>query len=237
MPRARRRSEGLEPPSFVRVPRPGGGDRLLVRLPARDARAYEALVGAALPAIERSLGREVLANRALPGPGVRLEPLAAARARRGAALRALASSRDVRAVLVLDVAAFYPSTAPAAVERALRAVGAPALAGPLGRLLRSFGERGVGGLPVGPEPSAVLANAVLEPLDAALRRTGHPFVRWVDDVIVPAPDPAAARRALGRALRALEGLGLAPNTRKTRILTEPGEVRRLAGWGPSGPPR
>jgi hypothetical protein len=235
MPRARRGAEDLEVPSFLPVPRPGGGDRLLARLPERDARAYEGLVGSALPAIERALGPEVSANRALPGPGVRLEPVATAHARHRAALGTLLTAPDVRAVLVLDVADFYPSTAPATVERAIRWVGAPALAEPLGRLLRSLGERGVRGLPVGPEPSAVLANAVLGPLDAALRGAGLRHLRWVDDVVAPAPDAGAARRGLERALRALDALGLVPNPRKTRILTEPEEVRAAAGWGaPSG---
>ena len=238
MPRAHRGTEDLELPSFVPVARPGGGSRLLARLPERDAQAYEELVGAALPTIERALGPEVVANRALPGPGVRLEPVAAARARHRAALGTLLTARDVRAVLVLDVADFYPSTAPAAVARALRWVGGPALAEPLGRLLRSFEEREVRGLPVGPEPSAVLANAVLGPLDAALRGADLRHLRWVDDVIAPAPGPDAARRGLERALRALDALGLVANPRKTRILTEPEEVRAMARWGvPSGLPR
>ncbi|HXF72730.1 MAG TPA: RNA-directed DNA polymerase [Actinomycetota bacterium] len=237
MPRARRSSGDLELPSFASVPRPGGGPRLLVRLPERDARAYGALVGAAVPAIETSLGPGVVGNRALPGSGVRLEPLGAARARRRAALRALLTPPRVRAVLVLDVADFYPSVSPDVVERALRSAGAGDVARALGRLLRSLSERGVRGLPVGPDPSAVLANAVLAPLDRALRGAGLRHLRWVDDVLAPAEDASSARRGLDLALRALDGLGLAPNPRKSRILLEPEEVRRLAERAAASGPR
>jgi len=78
-------------------------------------------------------------------------------------------------------------------------------------------------LPVGPEPSAVLANAVLAPVDLAVAAAGVPHVRWVDDVVAFVPGRRRAVRVTDAVRRELEAMGLRPNEAKTRI-----EDRRIA---------
>ncbi len=68
-----------------------------------------------------------------------------------------------------------------------------------------------------PGPGAVLANAVLHRLDAAIAEAGAPHVRWVDDVVAVARDRRHARRVLDAALRSLDELGLRPNAGKTVV--------------------
>jgi hypothetical protein len=124
---------------------------------------------------------------------------------------------------VADVRACYPSIRPATL---LRVVG-PAAAGAAG-LLRRFDDAGVRGLPIGPDPSAILANATLRPIDDALRRAGVRHLRWVDDVVL-----WGERADVVRALVALRGaaasLGLEVHDPKTRLLDDPGEVLAEAG--------
>ena len=98
-------------------------------------------------------------------------------------------------------------------------------------LLTSLEGVGVRGLPVGPDASAVLANAVLAPVDRALREAGIDHLRWVDDVVLSGPDPEAAvstlREALGR-------IDLRLNERKTRIVLDPASLRTgspVSAWG------
>ncbi|HXF37680.1 MAG TPA: reverse transcriptase domain-containing protein, partial [Actinomycetota bacterium] len=209
------------------VRRPDGRFRLLAQLGPPDARDLEALAAAVAPRLEAVLPPCSPANRVAGLAPLRLEPWTAARARHRALLRRLLEDPGVRAVLVLDVADCYGSIRPAALAAALRGLGLPGPARRAAGLLSSLQERGVPGLPVGPPASAVLANAVLLGLDAALRGADVPHVRWVDDVLVPTGDARAAARALGVAARALEGAGLVPHPGKTRVLPAPEEVRAL----------
>jgi hypothetical protein len=197
------------PPRAEVVCKPGGGARRLIRLDPVDADTYRRLVARVAPAIERSLGPRVVANRVI-GPDLRLEDWRAAHRRwrravgRGAGLR-----------LRLDVADCYASIRPHTVTAALAALGVEGDA--LVRFLHELAEHGVAGLPVGPEPSAVLANAVLHRLDLAIASTGVPHVRWVDDVVAVADGRRHARRALDAARRSLDELGLRPNAGKTIV--------------------
>jgi len=204
---------------------------VLADLGAADARAYRLSVAPLTPRIERSLGPGVFANRA-KGRGAlataRLEPWIPAwdRWRRRVRFAARGSSWLVRA----DVASFYGSVR----EPALRT----ALAGDAERVLdvlRSLWVDGVAGLPVGPEASAILANALLAPVDEAIRRAGGTPIRWVDDWLIRVPD----RRAAGEVLLALEvglrDIGLVLNPAKTEVVApeHPGSVVR--GRGSAGP--
>ena len=76
---------------------------------------------------------------------------------------------------------------------------------------------GVEGLPVGPDGSAVLANAVLAQVDRSLREAGIEHLRWVDDVVMSGGDAPAALSAFRTALATI---GLRPNEAKTRILAD-----------------
>jgi len=203
------------------VPKVGGGVRRLTVLGPDEAAAYARAVGRVTPAIERRLGPEVFANRA-PG-GASLEPWRTARARwRRSAVDLLRTGP----VATMDVSQCYESITPEAAGRALARLGVShAAAWEIVRLLDIFREAGVRGIPVGPEPSAVLANAALAAVDERLRGQGVPFVRWVDDLLLSSSRPAT----LGAAERAVEEslaeLGLVSNPTKHHRFADPEAAR------------
>lgn len=218
-------------------PKPGG-IRWLVVLDRASAEAYAAAVAPVVAAIETALPHEVVANRVaavrVDPPRIELEPWGAARAR----FRRLVRERAVGAgaALMADVRDCYGSIAPEAVGLALARVGCPlARIRPIVRMLERLAACGVRGLPIGPEPSAVLANAVLLEVDRALAAGGWRHLRWVDDVIVFARDPGDAALALERFQEALRGIGLAPATSKTRVIVDPAAIRGAGGEAGSGP--
>jgi hypothetical protein len=123
---------------------------------------------------------------------------------------------------VADVRDCYGSISPETIASLLGPDASHAVA-----LLRHVHERGVRGLPIGPEPSAVLANAVLGEMDRAIRRTGIRHVRWVDDVVL-----WGARPDVRRALCALDDvtgrMGLSLHEGKTRRAVDIDEARAIA---------
>ncbi len=181
----------------------------MTRLDTADADTYRRLVAHVAPAIEGSLAQGVIANR-VSGPLLRLEDWRAAHRRWR---RSVGPGSGVR--LRLDVADCYASIRPGTVAAALASVGAEGEA--VRRFLDELAEHGVAGLPVGPEPSAVLANAVLHRLDVVIASQGIPHVRWVDDVVAVAESQRDAGRVLDVARRSLEELGLRPNAEKTLV--------------------
>ena len=238
-----RAPDDAHPPRFRSIPK-HGGVRWLTDLDEADDAAYRAAVAPLVGSIERSLGPEVVANRTRSGSrGWRLAAWTRARAvweRRLSS--ALATAPPPTAFAVADVRSCYPAISPATVLRTLGPAGAPAA-----RLLERFADAGVRGLPVGPDPSAVLANAVLAPLDEALRRAGVAHVRWVDDLVVWG-ERADVVRALAGAHRAASALGLELHAAKTGIVEDRAAIGRAScgrSWasreaaarvdGPSGP--
>jgi hypothetical protein len=219
-------------PRLIPSPKWGGGVRWLSILDRPTAARYAALVASVAPTIEAALGEEVVANRAvgISRNTMRLRPWGPAREgflRSGHRL-ALAASSFVAA----DVHRCYPSIGPDLVGRTLRLMGC-ARSDVLGvtALLEAFDEAGVRGLPIGPDPSAVLANAVLAGADEVLRGTGVRHLRWVDDFWIFAAgrrEAATALTSLGGWLEA-RGLSLAPE--KTRMLGRPEEIAAMVGGG------
>jgi hypothetical protein len=135
-------------------------------------------------------------------------------------------------LLFADARDCYGTIGPEVVDEALRRLGCDAAAaGAIRRFLVRLAALGVRGLPVGPDPSAVLANAVLAGVDGALRRAGVEHLRWVDDVVAGVADPAAARPTLELVRRHLALAGLELNETKTRVVSDPSA--HLGGWGPS----
>lgn len=224
--------------TIERVPKPGGGHRVLVRLGGSDGRRYAAAVLAAMPAVERALRPTVFANRAGYGRTGRtiLEPWTAARARYVRAVRAAGEGGE-RAWFVGDVADCFGSIGPPVVGRALRSMGVdPGLARGIEDLLHSFEDHGVRGLPIGPAPSAVLANAVLASVDDALARAaGSPALRWVDDVVVPVAGVARARAVAEAYERSLGALDLRPHPLKTEVLEHHRPVPGAGSGLPAAP--
>jgi hypothetical protein len=221
---------------LVPVPK-SGGIRWLAELDPSFARSYERQVAALAPGIERILAPGVLANRvALADPTrgiVQLEPWRSARAR---FRRALAHGVAAATTVVLaDVRECYASFGPDGCAIALRRVGAPRrLIAGLARLLGELEAGGLPGLPVGPAPSAVLANAVLAGADRSLAAAGLAHVRWVDDFVAFATGSTEAHRALAVLRFALADLGLELCEAKTRLLTDRDEVASVVlGYLPS----
>jgi hypothetical protein len=220
-------------PRLIPSPKAGGGVRWLSILDRPTAARYAGLVAAVAPTIEAALGTEVVANRAVVGMSrgtLRLRPWRPAREgllRSGHRL-ALAAGSFVAA----DVHRCYPSIGPDLVGRTLRRMGS-AMSDVMGvtALLEAFDETGVRGLPIGPEPSAVLANAVLAGGDAVLPGIGVRHLRWVDDFWIFASGRREAVAALTRLEGWLEARGLALAPEKTRMLDRPEEIAAVVGGG------
>lgn len=208
-------------PSIRPVPKPDGGVRWLTDLGPVDHAAYRSAVTPLLARIERSLGAEVLANRARWGSGGwGLAPWRLAwRTWQRMVTAAAREARPRTIFAVADVRDCYGSVSPDAVSSVL----GPA-ADPLVAFLRRLGDAGVRGLPVGPDPSAVVANASLEPLDDAVRSSGAGHFRWVDDLVLWGTRREAIR-GLDALHRAAAGLGLELHPGKTRLLEGPDELR------------
>lgn len=193
------------------------------------AAEYTRMVAAAAPRIEAALSPRVLANRVAVadtrGPTLVLHAWRVERGRYRARLRRLAAPG--RSVLLTDVRRCYPSIRPAAVGVALERAGVAEtiVRATVGLLERLPVE--VDGLPIGPVPSAVLANAVLADVDARLRTLGLDHLRWVDDVVVALPTPGAAVDALAVIDAALRSVGLERHVGKTRVV-EPRQVLAAA---------
>jgi hypothetical protein len=199
------------PPGGDVVVRPGGGRRRVTVLGSDDAETYRGLVATLAPAVERSLGAGVMANRVV-GAGLRLEDWRVAHRRWR---RAVAPARrGLR--LDIDVADCYGSIAPAVVAGALADLGTVADER-LIRFLDELAEHGVPGLPVGPPASAVLANVVLARLDRAVCDAGAPHVRWVDDLAIFVSSRRHADLVLDRVRRELASVGLRLQDAKTDL--------------------
>jgi hypothetical protein len=225
------------PPRWDVVPTSGGARRL-ARLDRADDARFRSLVDRVGPAIERSLTDDVFANRARRSSRpAALAPWRPAHRRWRRAIGDACAGGGV--AIATDVEGCYASITPEAVGRALERVGASAEhVAALVRWLRALGELGVEGLPVGPEPSAILANAVLGVGDRALERSGVRWLRWVDDWVIVAGDLRAAERSLAGLASALDAEGLRLHGAKTHrwrdardLVREVGSMRRSLALG------
>jgi reverse transcriptase-like protein len=209
------------------VAKADGGTRWIATLGSREARAYDRAVSAVVPRVETSLFGSVLAER-VRGRGTvawtQLEPWRPARGRLHRAVATLANDCR-RAVLLTDVLECYASVSAAVVERSLRAAGCdPFDVRTIVGILDRFDATGIRGLPVGPPASAVLANAVLSQVDRAIRARGLRHLRWVDDVVLAAPEHVVPE-AMDVIATALDELGLRLNEAKTRLMPYSSTVR------------
>lgn len=201
----------------------------MARLSERDAAAWRELSRNVAERVEPRLAAGVAANRMEARVGrTRLRPLgpALATARRHAAHLATRSPL----VLRTDVSDFYPTVTPELAHRTLRELIGAADARRIASMLDGWGSEGYAGLPIGPPGSAVLANAVLRPVDASISETR--FLRWVDDYLVAVREERQAAEVLERLDAALASCGLRRNERKTVVVAGGGAMRWLAA--PSG---
>jgi hypothetical protein len=219
-------------PAGVAIPKRPGLRRLTVLDPSDEA-DYRTAVARLASGIERQLGPWVVANRVREVAGLRLEPWRVAR-RRFRRLPLAPLSGGVLAVA--DVRDCFPRIEPSIVEDSLVRMGCdPPAVSRLVRLLERFREWGIPGLPVGPEPSAVIANAVLVPADRAVTGEGARHLRWADDFLIRATGRAGVERALQALQAALGRIGLTLAPEKTAVLEERGDpLARVIPRFPSG---
>jgi hypothetical protein len=139
--------------------------------------------------------------------------------------RVVREARPGATFAVADVRDCYGSISPETIAALLGPEAAHAVA-----FLRRLHDRGVRGLPIGPEPSAVLANSVLSEMDRAIRGTGAQHLRWVDDLVLwgSATD---LKRALGALADVAVRMGLELHRTKTRLLADREETRAVALGG------
>ena len=202
-------------------PRPG---RTVVVLHPALAARYTSLVAAVAGDVDAGLSEAVVANRvvacSVAPPALRLAPWRSERASFSRRLGALAARAPC--LVVTDVRDCYGRIRPGVVERSLLELGCAAPASrAVSRFLRGLAPHGLRGLPVGPDGSAVLANAVLARVDVELRAAGIEHLRWVDDVVAVATGPERASGILRLVDDALAGLGLERNAAKTRVIRDP----------------
>jgi len=74
------------------------------------------------------------------------------------------------------------------------------------------------GTPQGGVISPMLSNILLTPFDKEMRHQGYRLTRWADDWVVTCQTRAEAERALVRAAKILDRLGVTLNREKTRIV-------------------
>jgi Reverse transcriptase (RNA-dependent DNA polymerase) len=215
----------LPTPPFQRVAAPPGrGAREVTVLhPTLDAR-YTELVSAVALRVDGELSRSVAANRVAAAcvdpPRLVLRSFRDERVVFGRRLAGLA--RRTPCLLFADVRECYRSIAPDVVASSLRSLGCDGRsADAIVTFLHALQDRGVEGLPVGPDPSAVLANAVLAEADRALERLGAPHLRWVDDLVVGLDGSRRATTVLVGIREALDRVGLHLNDAKTRLVLDP----------------
>jgi len=223
----------LPAPPFARAAaRPGRRVREVTVLHPALAARYTALVSAVALRVDEELSPSVAANRVanacVDPPGLVLRSFRDERVAFG--LRFARLAQRTPCLLFADVRECYRSIAPDVVAASLRSLGCdgPSVDG-VAAFLRALQKRGVEGLPVGPDPSAVLANAVLAEADRALERLGAPHLRWVDDLVVGVDGSRGAATVLRVAREALDRVGLCLNDEKTRLVLDPASGALLRG--------
>ncbi len=201
--------------------------RQLTVLHPASARRYLAMVATVAPGIESALSPSVLANRVAGSstdpPTLRLAPWRAERVAFGAGLRRLGGKSPC--LVFADVRDCYGSITPEAVVASLIRLRCDRVAAEaVGAFLGGLVENGARGLPVGPDASAVLANAVLALVDHALERARIRHLRWVDDVVASTGGPEEADRILELVRASLTRVGLELNESKTRVVVDPAAI-------------
>lgn len=117
-------------------------------------------------------------------------------------------------VVVADVRNFFDSVSSHAVRLSLRH-GFESAIEPTVDVINQLRGRGVAGLPAGYGDARLIANAVLAPVDRALRA---PFTRWIDDYRVFASTRAEADDVVRSLRNALGVLGLRLNDAKLEVM-------------------
>jgi hypothetical protein len=120
-----------------------------------------------------------------------------------------------------DVRNCFAGISTVEVETALKRLGCDAAeASDVRSFLEHLACEGVEGLPIGPGPSSVLANAVLSSADEELSDRGLVHLRWVDDFYIFTRNEKDGDRAIEIVENTLAGIGLRTAPEKTRLMAE-----------------
>jgi hypothetical protein len=218
------RSDDDPPITFSTIPKRSGGFRVITRLAQPDDMRYRNAIAKIAARVESVLPVAAVADRATTGryafsrgPAFSREGFRPARRRFRSRARALARSRPGPVVLADVRSCFASITSEVVGERLLRLGCHPAEVGSVLSILERFGEHGVAGLPVGPQASAVLANAVLGAADEAVVASGAHHLRWVDDFLIFPRRERDAAEVLERLAAALDELGLELASEKSAV--------------------
>lgn len=218
---------------FFPVPKSAAGKlRSMVYADPIDEAIYRSAVGAIAAAVDFALGPEVESYRLR-----RLHPTWELRSwrygdtSRRRAIRDFAYSEEFAAIGKVDIKDYYGSIDLEVLNQVLSSEFGCDVddVARLHELLLDWQTTwNVRGVPVGPEASGILGNAMLFPLDRALREMGVRFVRFTDDVHLFLEREDRWEDVLERVEEVVAGLGLKLNDDKTSIAATQWGVRRLA---------
>ena len=198
---------------------PAGKRRLLTKLDHAEAELYRHVTEIALP--RRPTGARSFGSVRPRGRRSWHQE----RAAWGAEVRGALDGAG--AIVLSDVADCYPSIDAPAIRMAARWAGGDP--DQLLAFLEQLHEGGAVGLPIGPDPSSSIADAVLAIADHRAASAGIAPIRWVDDVVF-AGDRGQVARAARAWRRALRDLGLREHQGKRRsIPVEPEAVATILG--------
>lgn len=214
-----------DPVLAVSRPKPGGGTRRLGIPTIRDRVAQRAMCQILELRAEPAMAAWSYAYR--PGRGGH-DAIAAADAlleegRRWVLRTDVKDCFDtIPHSLLLEEIAPVAERDPAALEMIRRVICSPRRSG------RSLSFPGIG-IPQGSPLSPLLANLFLDPVDKAMRETGHAMLRYADDILVACPTRKGAEAALDDLREALSGRGLRLNEAKCAIIDAEAEPFEFLG--------
>lgn len=198
-----------QPAEFIRVPKPGFSSRPAALLTLTDRVVYESLVARVRPALAKFLVPEDIV----------LWPRAAVTPTRWKDFEHLPlQGKSSEYVVKADVSGFYDSIDHIRLsDRLIYATGegdvVDALVAFLGLVMKN-----ARGLPQGLLPSDTLATAYLQPIDAAMVRSGVAYWRHGDDVRIRTGTMSSAREAIALFEDELRAQGLLLNSAKCTVL-------------------
>lgn len=100
-------------------------------------------------------------------------------------------------------------------------------------LLEKWGYNEKQGLPQNRDPSAFIANVVLNVVDRKMTDLGYDYYRYVDDIRIICPNIDNARKALIVLIGELRCIGMNINSAKTEILTAETKPETIADFFPA----